>query len=125
MIDFKGAYKGTPVDVETDPGVPVTRAMVDGVKGMGVRPIIYSGSGIWAAVQGSTANSFSDVPLWDTNTSSFSYATWQANYLSPTPVQYGGWNKPVTMRVGVQQQFEYTLNGVNIDLNSFNADFLK
>jgi hypothetical protein len=112
------------LDVETDTNVAVTRAMVDGVKSMNVRPIIYSGSGMWSGVQGATSNDFSDVPLWDTNTSTFDYASWQANYLSPAPVPYGGWNTPSTMRIGAQQEFEYTLNGINVDLDSFDSTFL-
>lgn len=113
------------LDIETDPGVSVSRVMVDGVKHMGVRPVIYSGSEMWNDVQHGSTEDFSDVPLWDTNTTSFDYASWQANYLSPAPVQYGGWNTSATMRIGVQQQFEHSLNGVKVDLNSFNASFLK
>jgi hypothetical protein len=111
------------LDVETG-GPQVTRAMVDGVKGMGVRPIIYSGSGMWPQLM-NNSTAFSDVPLWDTNTHNINYNTWTANYLSPTPVQYGGWNTPATMRVGVQQKFNQSLNGVLVDLDSFNATFLK
>lgn len=126
-INAAGAYKSQlqffALDVETG-GIPVTREMVDGVKGMGVRPVIYSGSGMWPQLMsGSTA--FSDVPLWDTNTSRLNYKKWSANYLAPTPVQYGGWNTASTMRIGVQQAFEYNLNGVRVDLNSFNATYLK
>lgn len=113
------------LDAETDPGIPITRAMVDGVKSLGIRPVIYTGSGMWPQLQGATANDFADVPLWDTNATGVDYATWTANYLAPTPVVYGGWNTASTMRIGVQQQFEYPLNGVNVDLNSFNASFLS
>ena len=111
------------LDVETG-GPQVTRAMVDGVKGMGVRPVIYSGSGMWPQLM-NNSTAFSDVPLWDTNTGNINYNRWRANYLSPTPVQYGGWNTPTTMRVGVQQKFNQSLNGVVVDLDSFNATFLK
>jgi hypothetical protein len=31
------------LDIETDPGVPVTQAMVQGVTNLGVRPLIYTG----------------------------------------------------------------------------------
>jgi hypothetical protein len=99
--------------------------MVDGIKQLGVRPIIYTGSGMWPSVQGSSAADFNDVPLWDTSTSSFDVKQWQANILQPTPVAYGGWNVTGHMRVGVQQQFEYKLNGVAVDLNSFDASFLR
>ena len=112
------------LDIETDPGVPATRAIVDGIKSMGVRPIIYTGSRMWPKLEGSLANSFADLPLWDTNPSSFSYDSWKANYLAPKPVEFGGWNSSSNMRVGSQQQFEYSLNGVKIDLDSFNATFL-
>jgi hypothetical protein len=71
------------------------------------------------------STAFSDVPLWDTNTQNINYNRWRANYLSPTPVQYGGWNGPSTMRVGVQQKFNQSLNGVVVDLDSFDATFLQ
>jgi hypothetical protein len=113
------------LDIETEPGIAVTRAMVDGIKQLGVRPIIYSGSGMWADVQGSSTADFSDLPLWDASPSDFDVSRWQANTLQPTPVAYGGWNVNGHMRVGVQQQFEYKLNGVAVDLNSFDASFLR
>ncbi len=111
------------LDIEPG-GSLVTRAMVDGVRRLGVRPVIYSGSGMWPGLMGNST-AFSDVPLWDTDTSNLNYARWTADYLAPAPVQYGGWNTASTMRVGIQQKFEHTLNGINVDLNSFNASFLK
>lgn len=111
------------LDVE-DGGVPVTREMVDGVAATGVRPVIYSGSGMWDGIQGATANSFADVPLWDTDTSVFPFDGWQPDHLEPAPLPYGGWNTPGTMRIASQQQFEFNYNGVAIDLNSFDASFL-
>lgn len=111
------------LDIEPG-GSLVTRAMVDGVRSLGVRPVIYSGSGMWPGLM-ANSTAFADVPLWDTDTSNLNYATWTADYLAPAPVQYGGWNTAGTMRVGIQQKFEHTLNGINVDLNSFNASFLK
>ena len=113
------------LDIETKPGIAVTREMVDGVTSMGVRPVIYTGSGMWDDVQANGEKDFSDIALWDTDVSTFDYSSWTANYMQPRPVVYGGWNTPSTMRVGVQQQFEYELNGIKVDLNSFRADFLK
>jgi PKD repeat protein len=110
------------LDIETG-GVPVTRAMVDGVKSMGVRPVIYSGSGMWPQIM-NNSTAFADVPLWDTNAGSVDYSTWSADYLMPTPVPYGGWNTSTNMRIGVQQKFNQTLNGIVVDLNSFDATFL-
>jgi hypothetical protein len=71
------------------------------------------------------STAFSDVPLWDTNTGNINYNRWIANYLSPTPVAYGGWNTPTTMRIGIQQKFNQRINGVVVDLNSFDASFLQ
>jgi hypothetical protein len=46
------------------------------------------------------------------------------NFLTPKPVAYGGWNTSNNLRIGVQQTFETIYNGINIDINSFAADFL-
>jgi hypothetical protein len=110
------------LDVEWG-GAGVTQAMVDGVRSMGVRPVIYSGYAMWPAIVGESTE-FSDVPLWDTNAGPVDYSQWSADYLTPAPVPYGGWNTTTTMRIGIQQSFG-SLNGVNVDLNSFDASFLK
>jgi hypothetical protein len=99
------------LDIEIDPGIPVTRTMVDGVRAMGVRPVIYSGSGMWPKIM-SNDTSFADLPLWD------------AAHGSPGPVPYGGWNTPDNMRVGVQQTEGAYFNGVEINISSFSAGFL-
>lgn len=121
--EYQSQLQFFALDVEHG-GPVVTRAMVDGVKQMGVRPVIYTGSGMWAQMTNNSTE-FSDVPLWDTDARSFDYGLWVADYLAPPPVPYGGWNTAATMRVGVQQKFEYSLNGITVDLNSFDADFLK
>ncbi|WP_427016245.1 hypothetical protein ACQCSX_15955 [Pseudarthrobacter sp. P1] len=112
------------LDVETG-GVAVTRGMVDGVAATGVRPVIYTGATMWPTLQGASANSFPDIPLWDTDTSVFPFSGWAPDYLAPTPIPYGGWNTPTTMRIASQQQFEFNYNGVAVDLNSFDVSFLK
>lgn len=104
---YKSQLQFFAIDIESIPGTPVTRAMVNGITALGVRPIIYSGSGMWPQIMGS--QNFSDLPLWDTDTS------------QPKFNPYGGW----TNRVGYQSQFEYTLNGINVDLNTFDSSFLK
>jgi hypothetical protein len=113
------------LDVETDPGVPVTQAMVDGVKSLGVRPVIYTGSGMWPTIMnGSTA--YSGVALWDTDVRpGFSLGTWTPNVLSPAPAVYGGWNTAANPRVLVQQAFEVVVNGVSVDISSVAASFLN
>ncbi len=112
------------LDVETDPGIPVTQAMVDGVRSLGVRPVIYSGSGMWPTIM-SGSSAFSGVPLWDTDVrSGFSLSNWTPNVLSPAPTVYGGWNTAANPRVLVQQAFEIVINGVSVDVNSVAASFL-
>jgi hypothetical protein len=113
------------LDVETDPGVAITRSMVDGIKQMNVRPVIYTGSAMWSQVQGANTESFADVPLWEATPIDMQLGNWQANYLFPTPQQFSGWNTPTTMRIGAQQQLESTLNGIRVDLNSFDKQFLR
>lgn len=113
------------IDVETDPGVAATKSMVDGIKAMGVRPIIYTNYLMWPHIQQNTANSFSKLPLWDAQNSQFPYSNWQANYLSPTPITFNYWNTTDNTRIAVQQQIEYPLNGINVDLDSFDATFLQ
>ncbi len=114
-------------DVETDPGTMVQRSWINDVSDQGVQPIIYTGWGMWPDISGNST-AFADVPLWDTDTSgTIDYATWVADLDYPTPVAYGGWNGANDRphhRIGVQQKFEYTLNGVNVDLNSFDSTFL-
>jgi len=114
------------LDVETDPGVRVTHAMVDGVRSMGVPPVIYSGSGMWPGIMGQDDTRFANVPLWDTQTGKRpTPAGWRANLFSPAPVRYGGWNTRSSMRVGVQQAFEVSIDGVSVDLSSFASGFLR
>jgi len=110
------------LDVETG-GSPVTREMVDGVRAMGVRPVIYSGSKMWPVVMDHSTE-FRDLPLWDADAERLNVERWTADFEEPKPVRYGGWNTPGNMRIGVQQKFEYDLNGVKVDLNSFDATFL-
>ena len=115
------------IDIETDPGLKATQAMVDGITKLGVRPIIYSGYGMYPQIMGSTNTTFAKLPLWDTNAggaNSLNPKTYTPNILSPKPVAYNGWNATNNMRIGVQQTFETVYNGLNVDLNSFAADFL-
>lgn len=127
-IEALGPYKDRlqffALDIETDPGIAVTREMVNGVKSLGVRPVIYSGSGMWPSIM-NNSNEFSDVPLWDTQTSEFPIKNWVVDVSKPTPVAYGGWNTSENHRIGVQEQFEYKLHGVYVDLNSFDKSFIQ
>lgn len=113
------------LDVETDPGIAITRSMVSGIKQMNVRPVIYTDAAMWPQVQGTNTESFADVPLWEATPSNIHINTWQADYLSPAPLAFSGWNTSSTIRIGAQQQLEYTLNGIRVDLNSFDKQFLR
>jgi len=113
-IDEETASDGLPASA------PVTQAMVTGIQAKGVRPIIYTSSDMWPSLKNSN---WSNLPLWDENAGNS--ATLTANYLSPTPQVYAGWNTPTTMRIGVQQSFNYKLDGIETDLSSFSASFLK
>lgn len=113
------------LDVETDSDIAITRSMIDGIKNMGVHPVIYTNAAMWPQVQGKNSERFADVPLWEATPSDIQINTWQADYLSPAPKVYAGWNTPSTIRIGAQQKLEYTLNGVKVDLNSFDRQFLN
>jgi hypothetical protein len=102
-----GALQFWCIDVEVDPGVPVTHDMVDDVRSMGVRPLIYSSRGMWPRVMGNDT-SFADLPLWD------------AVHDSTAWVPYGGWSA----RVGMQTVEGAYFGGEEINLSTFSADFL-
>lgn len=101
------------LDIETDPGVAVTRAMVSGVRALGVRSVIYTGADMWPAVQRFDDERFADVPLWDADVS------------GDGPVPYGGWNTPANPRALVQQALDVDVDGVVVDLDSVSASFLR
>jgi hypothetical protein len=120
------------LDIESQPGIAPTTTMVNGVKALGVTPIIYSGAGMWPGITGNST-AFSNLPLQDTNvTGSVTYANWQPSLLTPTPQSYGGWNvssgaSPTgysNLRVAMQQTFNTSLFGQSVDLDSFNSVWL-
>jgi len=114
------------LDVEQEPGgrFAVTRAMVDGVRGYGVRPVIYTGWGMWGDVMGPDS-SFSDVPLWDFagDRTGWPESLWDA------PIRaYGGWNgSDATLRIGQQlrMQTPVLFEGVYVDEDSFSRTFIS
>lgn len=125
-IHLAGWYINSPKPGE--PGV----SLIDGIKAMGVRPIIYSGYGMWENVMGKNVTQFSDVPLWDTNVKwegrdkwDDIKKVWAPNILDPKPIQYGGWNTTANMRVAIQQSFDTVIEGEAVDINTFQASFLK
>ena len=109
-IDNAGAYKRYLkfylLDVETeDVGTHVlTRAMVDGVKAKGVRPIIYTASSMWNTIM-SSSQAFSDVPLLDYIGLVTGWPT-----VLPTP-NYGGWQQ----RIGAQLRLAESHGSIDID----------
>ena len=111
------------LDVEINPGVPVTQGMVDGVRSLGVRPLIYTGSGMWSSVMGGDVTEFASLPLWDRQLNGAS-PDFAPDVNSPPPQPYGGWNTPTNPRVGVQQGVNTMLNGIAVDVSSFSSAFL-
>src|SRR5690606_30532603 len=63
----------------------------------GLRPVIYTGRGMWHDVMGSGAGGFSDVPLHDF---AGDIQGWPESIDEAPIFQYGGWNTPATMRSG-------------------------
>jgi hypothetical protein len=113
------------LDVEPEPSgsIKVTRAMVDGVRGYGVRPVIYTGWGMWGNVMG-TDSSFSDVPLWDF---AGDRAGWPSTLWEAPIRAYGGWNaSDATLRIGQQlrMQTEVLFEGVYVDEDTFSRSFI-
>ena len=111
------------LDIEDHPGVPATRAMVNGIATMGVQPVIYTDRRMWFDVQGATDNDFADVPLWDSDvTGNVTLANQRVSLQNPPAVPYAGWNTPTNMRIGVQQSFDTVIDGIPVDLNTFILD---
>jgi hypothetical protein len=124
--ELREQLKFFALDVEVEPSgtFAVKRAYVDGVRDQfGVRPIIYSGWGMWGDVMGSGVTSFSDVPLWDF---SGDRSGWPSAMTDPVLRQYGGWNTPSNLRSGwqVQMQSPATFQGVKIDRDVFSRSFI-
>lgn len=120
------------LDIETDPGIQPTTAMVNGVKAFGITPIIYSGAGMWPAIMGNST-AFASLPLQDTEvTGDVTYGNWAPSLINPAPQSYGGWNirdstSPTgykNLRVATQQSFNTQLFGQSVDLDSFNEKWI-
>jgi hypothetical protein len=110
---------------EDEPGQAPTREMVDGICAMGVRPVLYTGKAMWERKMG-TSTEFADVPLWDTDVrEGITYENQVVSLDSPPPQPYGGWNTTDNRRIGVQQAFDVVIDGVPVDLNTFNLRFLE
>jgi hypothetical protein len=111
------------LDIE-DPKSKLTWEMVDGVRAMGVRPVVYTGEWCWSDVMEGDVTEFSGLPLWDADNVIGWDITSPPDLAVPTPVPFGGWNTPANPRVGVQQGKELDFNGVVVDVGSFSSDFL-
>ena len=123
--DIRAQLKFFVLDVEPEPGgpFPVLREYVDGVASYGLRPVIYTGRGMWHDVMGSGAGGFSDVPLHDF---AGDIQGWPESIDEAPIFQYGGWNTPTTMRVGwqVRMQNPPSILGQGVDDNVFTKEFI-
>jgi hypothetical protein len=112
------------LDIETDPGVAPTAAMVSGIEALGVQPVIYSYQSAWDEITGNST-AFSALPLWDSevNTDVEDDGVPPVGYpalAEPIPPPYGAW----TTAVAEQQTFNTVVDGVSIDDDSFSAPWL-
>lgn len=118
------------LDIETDPSVPPSAALVTGVKKLGVTPVLYSYQGAWHSLTGNTTAYHSyalqdaEVPDWD--------AAFPAAYpsgfprLVTMPYPYGGWSGHADIE---QQQCCTDIAGIDsssdqVDLDAVNAAWL-
>lgn len=113
------------LDVEPEPGqnIPLQREYVTGVQSYGVKPVVYSGFGMWADVMGNDA-SFSDVPLWEF---AGDRDGWPESMWESPIYQFGGWNtSEATLRIGQQLRMQnpVLLNGIWIDDDIFDLSRL-
>lgn len=115
------------LDVELEPGGqhhPMKAEYADGVANVfGVRPVIYTGWGMWGDVMGYENSSFGDIPLWDFSGDRFH---WPATLLEEGLVPFGGWNGPGNHRVGwqIQMQSPAQVHGVWADRDLFSRAFI-
>ena len=130
-INAVGTYKSQlqffALDIETDPGIPVTRSMVDGVKAMGVRPIIYSASGCGRASWGAQ-HQLQGRPALGHQHGWGQRDEPQDLHAQCVAAQAGALRRLERSRdhaVGIQQTFESLYNGKRIDIDSMSADFLR
>lgn len=112
--DYRTRLRFWTLDVE-DAGHPITRDMVSGVQSLGVRPVIYTGWGMWGYVMGGSTE-FRDVSLWDY---SGPVEGWPASIGGPNG--FGGW----TSRVGQQLRWDVQRDGIGIDDDVFDRAWLE
>lgn len=105
------------LDVEFEPdgrAHRVTREMVDGVRAMGVRPVIYTARHMWHEIMAGS-DEFGDVPLLD---HAGTVSGWPSELASPN---FGGWSK----RIGQQLRLNVLKDGITIDENVIDRSFLR
>lgn len=112
------------VEPEEDGVHPVKRWYVDGVKARGLRPMIYSGRGMWGDVMGDST-AFSDVPLWEF---AADIEGWPKSITEAPINRFGGWNVPGNYRKGWQIRMlgELTvIDGYPVDENVFDRQWIE
>jgi hypothetical protein len=118
------------LDIETDPSVPPSQALVSGVKALGVAPVFYSYQGAWFSITGNTT-AYHTYPLQDGEVPDWN-ATFPAPYpsgfpkLVTMPNPYGGWSGYADIE---QQQCCTDIAGISnssdqVDLDAVNAAWL-
>jgi hypothetical protein len=118
------------LDIETDPSVPPSAALINGVKALGVTPVIYSDQGSWVSITGNTT-AYRTYPLNDGEV-----PNWQVSFPAPYPPgfptlvnmpnPYGGWSGYADIE---QQQCCAEIAGISnasdaVDLDAVNKAWL-
>ncbi|MEX1023353.1 MAG: hypothetical protein WD058_09425 [Dehalococcoidia bacterium] len=117
-------FFGLDVGVEPRGRHEMRHEYVDGVTGeFGVRPVIYTGWGMWGDVMGYDNAEFAHVPLWEYADDRFD---WPDAVIDGDAVPFGGWNVDGNPRVGwqVQMQRPTLLGGVPVARNVFSRAFI-
>jgi hypothetical protein len=118
------------LDIETDPSVPPSAALVNGVKALSVTPVFYSYQSAWKSITGNT-KAYDHDALLDGEVPNFNVsfpAKHPAGFpkLVRMPHTYGGWNGYAALE---QQQCCTDLAGIDnssdqADLDAVNAAWL-
>lgn len=119
-------------DIETNPSVPLTQAMVNSVTALGQTPVVYSYQGAWQTIMGGST-AFSQYALQDEEVPNWGVAfpaPYPAGYpvINAMPNPYGGWSGKAPKLE--QQQANGQIAGISgsanaVDLDSVDVSWLQ
>lgn len=110
------------LDIEAQPGVAPTRAIVSGVRQTGITPVLYTWASAYHAIAGNSTE-FDNLPLWMSP-----LIDWNANAATPPDypsltyaAPFNGWTNASV--VGEQQTWNY-VNGYLVNQDAFSKSWL-